>query len=72
MRTPGLSNIDFSVTKVTPIGERVNTQFRAEFFNALNHANFGSPGTALGNATFGVISSAADPRIIQLGLKLIF
>lgn len=71
-RTPGVSNIDFSLTKTTQIGERVNTQFRAEFFNALNHANFGSPGTALGNATFGVISSAADPRIIQLGLKLIF
>lgn len=72
VRTPGLANLDFSVTKGTNIGERVTTQFRAEFFNGLNHPNFGSPGTAFGNANFGVISSALDPRIIQLGLKILF
>lgn len=72
VRGPGIVNFDISVTKTTAIGEQWRTQFRAEFFNALNRANFGNPGTALGNANFGVISSAADPRIIQLGLKLIF
>ena len=72
VRTPGLINFDFSATKLTAITEFVNLQFRAEFFNALNRPNFGSPGTALGNANFGVISSAGDPRIIQFGLKLIF
>ncbi|MGH9660860.1 MAG: carboxypeptidase regulatory-like domain-containing protein, partial [Bryobacteraceae bacterium] len=72
VRTPGTVNFDFSVTKVTAITERVSTQLRAEFFNGFNHANFGAPGNALGNATFGVISSAADPRIVQFGLKLLF
>ena len=72
VRTPGLTNVDFSITRNTRITERINTQFRAEFFNAFNHANFGSPGVALGNANFGVISSALDPRIIQLGLKILF
>jgi len=67
-----LTNFDFSLTKNTRINDRINTQFRAEFFNGFNHANFGSPGNALGNANFGVISSALDPRIIQLGLKILF
>ena len=72
VRTPGLNNVDFSITKITRITERVTNQFRAEFFNGFNHPNFGSPGTGLGNATFGVISSALDPRIIQLGMKIVF
>ena len=72
VRTPGLTNFDFSITKNTRISERITTQFRAEFFNGFNHPNFGSPGTAFGNANFGVISSALDPRIIQLGLKILF
>ncbi len=71
-RSPGITNVDFSITKVTRITERVSTQFRTEFFNGFNHPNFGSPGSALGNANFGVISSALDPRIIQLGLKVLF
>ena len=72
VRSPGTVNCDFSITKVTAITERISTQFRAEFFNGFNHPSFGAPGTALGNANFGVISSAADPRIIQFGLKLLF
>ena len=72
VRTPGLSNLDFSITKFTNITERITHQFRAEFFNAFNHPSFGSPGSALGNANFGVISSALDARIIQLGMKVLF
>lgn len=72
VRTPGVTNFDFSITKNTKITERIGTQFRAEFFNGFNHANFGGPGTAFGNANFGVISSALDPRIIQLGLKILY
>jgi hypothetical protein len=64
-------NFDFSFTKVTRIGERLTTQLRGEFFNGFNHPNFGAPGTGFGTATFGVINSAADPSIIQLGLKLL-
>ncbi|MDQ6707100.1 MAG: TonB-dependent receptor, partial [Acidobacteriota bacterium] len=72
VRSPGVVNFDFSVTKITKIRERLTAQLRGEFFNGFNHPNFGSPGTTFGTATFGVISSAADPRIIQLGLKLLF
>ena len=69
---PGLANWDFSVFKNTKIGEKVTTQFRAEFFNILNKANFGGPGRFLGRRNFGVITGAGSGRIIQLGLKILF
>jgi hypothetical protein len=71
VRGPGLVNIDFNLAKDFRIYERLNAQFRAEFFNALNHANFGVPGVTLG-AGFGQIVSAADARIVQFALKLRF
>jgi hypothetical protein len=72
VREPGLVNFDFSVIKNTRVNERASVQFRAEFFNLLNNTNFGPPGTTFGTPTFGVIGSAADARIIQLGMKLLF
>lgn len=72
VRAPGLLNFDFSTNKNTHISEQVNIQFRAEFFNLLNHPNFGAPGTTLNPTTFGVISSDAGPRTIQFGLKILF
>jgi hypothetical protein len=72
VRSPGVVNFDFSITKNTKLGERFSTQLRGEFFNGFNHPNFGTPGTVFGTSTFGVISSASDPRIIQLGLKVLF
>jgi hypothetical protein len=71
VRGPGLVNLDFNLAKEFSIWERVSAQFRAEFFNSLNHANFGVPGITQG-AGFGQIVSAADARIIQFGLKLLF
>jgi len=58
--------------KNTRIGEKVNTQFRTEFFNAFNHPQWNPPNRFIDQAGFGVISSARDPRIIQFGLKLIY
>ena len=72
VRSPGVVNFDFSFTKITHIKERITLQFRDGFFNGFNHPNFGSPGTTFGTANFGVISSAADPRIVQFGVKLLF
>jgi len=47
-------------------------QFRAEFFNMFNNVNFSNPGSTLGNPSLGKITSSADPRILQLALKLLF
>jgi hypothetical protein len=82
---PPLTTVDFSVFKNTYITETVNVQFRAEFFNILNHTNFLSPGFL---NTFGQNNSVYDfdgsslptalnqtsttSRQIQLGLKLIW
>jgi hypothetical protein len=69
---PGINNIDFSLFKIFRIRENMNLQFRSEFFNLINHPNFNQPGTTFGTPSFGVISSALDPRIIQFALKLAF
>ncbi len=69
---PGYQDVTLSLMKDSPIGEGLRIQFRAEFFNAFNHANFDLPDAFLGSPTFGRISSAESPRRIQFGLKLIF
>jgi len=69
---PGLETIDFSVVKNTRVSERLNVQFRAEFFNLLNHTNFNLPDNFLGDSTFGQVTSAQDPRRLQLALKFLF
>ena len=50
----------------------LDVQFRTEFFNAFNHANFDLPDNFVGSPTLGRINSAQDPRRIQFGLKFIF
>jgi hypothetical protein len=69
---PGLQTINLSLIKNTMFSERYNLQFRSEFFNALDRANFGLPDNFVGNPTFGRILTAGDPRRVQLGLKLLF
>jgi len=75
---PGVATWDFSLLKDTPIRERARMQFRAEFFNILNHANFNTPNavvfTPTGvSPTAGVITSTSTTsRQIQFGLKLLW
>jgi hypothetical protein len=69
---PGTQNWDFSIFKNTAITERVSARLHAEFFNVLNHPNFGVPGRTLNQPTFGVINSTGPARLVQLGLKVIF
>jgi Carboxypeptidase regulatory-like domain/TonB-dependent Receptor Plug Domain len=69
---PPFRNLDFSITKNFAFTERVKLQYRAEFFNILNHPNFGFPDANISNVTAGVISSAYDGRDIQMGLRLQF
>ena len=58
--------------KLQDILEGMDFQFRLEAFNVWNHTNFSSVDTTLGSDTFGQITNAHDPRILQLGLKLNF
>jgi len=67
---PSFKTVDFSVAKNFSITERARLQYRAEFFNILNHPNFGFPDANIANVTAGVISSAYDGRDIQMGLRL--
>jgi hypothetical protein len=71
---PNQFNWDTSIIKNTKIGERQIVQLRAEFFNILNHPNFGAPGLARNTVnTFGVINSqVGNPRLIQFALKYQF
>ena len=78
---PRFNNTDFSVIKRTKIGENKLIEFRAEFFDLFNHANFGQPGRTaqVGSTTFGVISNtrfatgdSGSSRQVQFALKFLF
>jgi hypothetical protein len=70
---PGRTNVDFAIAKSTPlVGERTKLEFRVEFFNLFNHAQFDNPNTSPNSAKFGEITTTADPRIIQLGARITF
>jgi hypothetical protein len=73
LRGPGRTNFDLAFSKTTALSrERLKLEFRAEFFNIFNHAEFGTPDTNINSGTFGQIRTTADPRIIQLALRLSF
>ena len=70
---PGYFRWDASLYKNTHLTERVNVQFRAEAFNVLNYTNWNNPAsTSLTSGVYNKITSARDPRQLQLALKLIF
>jgi hypothetical protein len=81
---PGFTGVDFALMKNTVITERVNMQFRAEFFNIFNHPNFALPNNVLTSPSFGALFQTPDvaqnnvglgsggPRLIQFGLKFLF
>jgi hypothetical protein len=71
---PGFVNTDFSVIKQFALPwENMGLNFRAEFFNLFNHAQFGMPVNDVSAAGFGSVSSTVNnPRVVQFGLKLTF
>ena len=69
---PGLINTDFSAIKDFKPRENFRVQFRAEFFNIFNNVNFNNPVNTASSSTFGRITSAGSPRIIQFALKVLF
>ena len=69
---PGLTNLDMAIMKNFNVFDRARLEFRAVAFNLLNHSNFGNPVATVTSPNVGKITSAADPRIMQLALKATF
>lgn len=76
---PRFDNTDFSIIKNTNLSREIRAQFRAEFFDVFNHANFGRPGNVVATQGFGRITSTRFPtgesgssRQVQLAVKLLF
>jgi hypothetical protein len=69
---PGLENVDAGLFKRFAITERKQFELRWEVFNSLNRPNFLSPVAAFTNPLFGKLTSARDPRIMQVALKFYF
>jgi|HubBroStandDraft_5_1064220.scaffolds.fasta_scaffold03258_6 hypothetical protein len=72
LRGPGRNNFDLTFGRMFPLTESKSIEFRSEFFNAFNHAQFFNPDHDGFDANFGQITQARDPRIIQLALKFVF
>ena len=71
-RGPGRTNLDLALAKTTPITERVAAELRLEAFNIFNHTEFLNPDTNPNSGTFGQETTTADPRILQLALRITF
>ena len=70
---PGMQTLDLALNREFGITERVKFQLRAEFFNALNHTNLGTPNRFVNTPQFGTITEAATPgREIQIGARISF
>jgi hypothetical protein len=72
VRGPSYRDVDLAVMRRVPVrGERA-IELRLEVFNLLNTANFGAPAAQFGPTSFGTITTALDPRVVQLALKFWF
>jgi hypothetical protein len=73
---PGQANLDLALSKSMVFNwplEKSNFEFRVEFYNALNHPQFGNPDGNFTSPTFGVISNTAvNARVAQLAVRLAF
>ena len=75
---PGMADVDLSLFKNTKVSEKANLQFRAEFFNLFNRANFGAPnpivfaGGAISPSAGLITTTATTSRQIQFGIKLVY
>ena len=69
---PGVTNLDLSIFKKFPIGEQVEAQFRAEFFNFTNTPQFGGFNRSVNSGGFMTITSASNQRVARIGLRFSF
>ena len=72
LRGPGYVNVDLAISKHFYIGEKLDTELRADMFNVFNHANFLNPDTSINDPQFGQVSDTQAARIIQIALHLRF
>ena len=70
---PGTTNLDLAVHKVVAVRESAKLEFRTEMFNVFNHTQFFNPdGNITDGTSFGQVSRARDPRLIQLAMRITF
>ena len=72
MRGPGYRNLDVALARRVTLRAARALEFRAEAFNITNTPALGAPNGTFGSAAFGTITSALDPRVIQLAVKFLF
>ena len=72
LRGPALLTLDTALYKEFHVRESNFFEFRAEAFNVLNHTNFSGVNTTFGNSSFGNVTSATDPRVLELALRYKF
>ncbi len=69
---PAYRDYDATLARIFTLTERAHLEFRADFFDVFNHPNFNTPNRYFATSTFGQITSAQLPRLIQFGLRLSF
>lgn len=70
---PGMQDMDLGVVREFSVAEKTRFEARAEFFNALNHTNLGTPNRFVNTANFGSITEVTTPgREIQVSARLSF
>ena len=72
VRGPAYRNLDVAVIRRIPVAPGRAVEVRAEAFNVTNTPPLGAPNGTFGTAAFGTITTAGDPRVIQLGIKYLF
>ena len=72
IRGPSYRNVDLALSRRLALGGSPAVELRAEAFNLLNTPPLGNPNTIVGSAGFGSITTAGDPRVVQLAIKLHF
>jgi len=71
VRGPSYRDVDLAIARLVPVGHQ-SIELRLEIFNLLNTPNLGAPAAVAGAANFGTITSALDPRVVQLAVKFAF